>query len=363
MEDVEENVVDPLEDSLVDPSGDSPKTPHSDPHETTPVNDDPETPNFHDEPDVNETSNYDETVRPDFKVKGKPNKRKRKLRGRLDQGRRETPPPNTALARIEAMSKGRANTKDLEKKGRSNRKYNWEQLAKEYIEGIETPGKEERVFPTMKELAELHGVPAQMVRARASKERWTEKKDAHAMRLAKERLRKRQSLLLNKGVDFDDRAHKAAELGVGLITNRLAEIAQEISRRQKVRDNALAMMDAGLPINKEDLYSAINYREMEGLASALSRFQEVGMKALGTDVTRHEISGPDQTAIEVKTNIRHEISRDDPERIAAIVSSFEDAGLLELGTVQEIIDAEIVEEDKPPVNDDSEVPQEDGAKA
>lgn len=326
--------------------------------------------------------NYEEVVSPDFKVKPKPNRKKgtRKTtqskpnsgsknrptkKSSRTQGNHSSTPPRgyggtgkrtTALDRIEAASTG--NVKMLGVPSRRGAKHNWELISKEYIEGVEStdPKDTNRIFYSMRELGDRHGVSDQMVRARAAKERWTEKKEAHAMRLARERIRKRQATLVNKGVDFDDKALQVAELGMGMVTQRLAEIAQEVTRRRKIRDEALAKIDAGLPVDKTDLYSAVNYREMEGLASAASRFQEIGMKALGTDVQRHEISGPEGDAIEVKTNIRHEITRDDPERIAAIVSSFEDAGLLELGTIQEIIDAEIVEDESTGAETDMDAP-------
>jgi hypothetical protein len=225
---------------------------------------------------------------------------------------------------------------------------NWALLQTEFIEGIVTDAKkpEDRWFPTQKELAERHGVSYQTVRARAGKERWTDRKEAHAIQTIKERQRKRTKKLAEQALTWDEKTFDTAQLGMNLVTQRLAEIAKDFATKTKLRQEALARKAAGQPVEKEDLYSAVNYREMEGLANAARTFQDIGMKALGTDVQKHEISGPDGGALEVAAtlNVTQEITRDDPERVAAILASIKDAGLLQLlgpGMDEDIVDADI----------------------
>lgn len=229
------------------------------------------------------------------------------------------------------------------------RRASWDTIAQEYIEGWpkdpNNPEDDERIFPTYNQLAEKHGYKPQTVRLRASKERWSERKDAYGIQIARERQRKRTKRLSDQAVDFDEKTYKAANIGVGLIMTRLGEIAQEVGKRAEIRKRALERLERGRTYEKQDLYTAVNYREMESLASAAQRFQEMGMKALGTDVLRHEISGPDGGTLDVSATVRvtEEIVRDDPERVAAIVASMADAGLLDPQVVQQITGEIIVD--------------------
>ena len=94
------------------------------------------------------------------------------------------------------------------------------------------------------------------------------------------------------------------------------------------------------------------------LSKAALQFQEVGQKALGTDVQRvdihHDINADIDVDVQV-TSISAELSRDDPERLAAFLQAAKRAGLLDtmLSDQQsqdhpaiesgEVVDAEIVE--------------------
>lgn len=226
-------------------------------------------------------------------------------------------------------------------------RHNWAQIATDFIEGIPKDGNtDERWFPNLRELAEHHGAGYQTVRARAGKERWADRKEQHALEVVRERQKARTKTLVSKSLDFDDRAIKVAELGFGLVMNRIAEIAQEITKRKPIRDQALDDLENGLAIDYKDLYSAVNYKELEGLSNAASRFQEIGRKALGTDVQHHEISGPggEPIPVQAQMNVHAEIMRDDPDRIAAILSSLQDAGMLEDGIIDEVIGEEVTDE-------------------
>jgi hypothetical protein len=92
------------------------------------------------------------------------------------------------------------------------------------------------------------------------------------------------------------------------------------------------------------LYSAIWFKEIEGLAGALDRFQNIGMKALGTDIQKHEVTNPDGS-MSTTVNVVGELHRDDPERLALILQAMRDTGILPSDAL-EIEDAEVVEEEK-----------------
>lgn len=230
-------------------------------------------------------------------------------------------------------------------------KYDYDAARLEYIEGIAQDDGSSRL-PSLKELAERHDIPYTAIRRAASKERWTERQTAYQSQIAQERQRKRIKELASQGIEFDTNAHRAAQLGVSMTTARLAEIAEEFKVRAPRIKEARERVQNGEPVEKWELYSAVNYRELEGLASALDRFQSVGMKALGTDVSRHEISNPDGSLQPQTININAELARDDPERLGAFIAALHEVGLTPNDIAQEgVVDAEVVEDE---VDDDEQ---------
>lgn len=234
-------------------------------------------------------------------------------------------------------------------------KYDYDSARLEYIEGIEQDDGSSRI-PSLKELAERHDIPYTAVRRAASKERWTERQTTYQSQIASERQKKRIKELSGQGIEFDTKAHKAAQLGVSMATARLAEIAEDFQARSPKIKEARERMSRGEPVEKWELYSAVNYRELEGLASALERFQTVGMKALGTDVNRHEVTSPDGSMQPQTININAELGRDDPERLGAFIQALHEVGLTPNDIAAEnVVDAEIV--------DDEEDDEEDGGES
>ena len=80
--------------------------------------------------------------------------------------------------------------------------------------------------------------------------------------------------------------------------------------------------------------------------------QEIGNKALGTDVTRHEVSGPGGGPIQIDAvSVAEELLRDDPERLTALLAASQRAGLMD---EDNIYYAEIVEEQEDAEDGDTE---------
>jgi hypothetical protein len=216
----------------------------------------------------------------------------------------------------------------------------------------EGEGEDSRYFPTMKELAELHGIAYQTLRERAAKDRWTEAKQKYQIEFERQRYIARSKKLAKQAGEFDERAYTAGNMGVVLIQTRLVEITQQATRLRARREHALQQAEQGLDVDPKDLRSAIYHQELLALGSALERFQAVAMRALGTDVKKIEMAGPEGSAIEV--NVHHELTRDDPERVAAVLAAIRDSGQLEdiaallegvESTDEDIQDAEVVEDD------------------
>ena len=237
-------------------------------------------------------------------------------------------------------------------------KYDWFDLKTKFVEGYKTEGSDEREFVNLKELAERESIPLQRVRERAADERWYEQRESYQLRMIKARQAKRVLELAGESVDFDSKSLDLAKLGIGMVTARLAEIAREVQESQRRREEALKLQAAGFDANPKDLKTVIQARELDMLSKAAVQFQEVGQKALGTDITRMEITQDIHTDIDVDvhvTSISAELSRDDPERLAAFLQAAKRAGLLDtvLSESQhenhpaiesgEVVEAEIVE--------------------
>ena len=215
-------------------------------------------------------------------------------------------------------------------------KYDWQNLREQFIEGVEVEGKKEKEFLNLVQIAERNGVPIQRVRERAADERWYDQREQYQLRVAKQRQTKRVLELAGQSVEFDSNALDTAKLGMHAVTTRVQEIANEIEVARE---------------QSEPVSSVVDARELETLARAATAWQTLGHKAMGTDVTRMEIQHDIQANIDVDvevTSISAELSRDDPERLAAFLQAAKRAGLLdtviEPGSERSEDDGELIEE-------------------
>ena len=120
--------------------------------------------------------------------------------------------------------------------------------------------------------------------------------------------------------------------------------------KKQFRDAAIADLQAGIKVKRTDLYSAIRYSELEGLASAADRFQSIGMKALGTDVQRVDINniGSGDTNVAI-VNVSAELARDDASRLGEVFAAMTDAGILPQEVLDAVtVDGEVIEENDIP---------------
>lgn len=249
-------------------------------------------------------------------------------------------------------------------------KYDWDAIRTQYIEGViivDKNGKktEDREWTTLKALSEKLNVPYDRLRERSSVESWKENREAYQMRLARTRQSQRIQKLGKESVDFDDKTLNVAKTGMTLIQIRLGEIANDVSAQQERRRIALEQQAQGFDIDPKDLRSSIWAREMDELARAASSFQQIGAKALGTDVIKHELQVEASMDIDIAiTSISSELGRDDPERLAAFIYAVNKSKLGQTEIVKEsgqiddplqitdenIRDAEIIEDIESPNN-------------
>lgn len=243
-----------------------------------------------------------------------------------------------------ATPKAAARAKRSQSVPRKGNKYDWDIIRVDYIEGIADSNDEDvRNFPTLEVVAKKHTVPIQRVRERSAQERWVEQKQAFQRKLATTRTNKRIAKMANEAVEFDGKALTAAKLGIAMVTARMGEIAREVQAHQSIREKAIAEAANGYPVELSDLSSVIDAKELNTLGQAALSWQALGMKALGTDIQRTEISGEIGVDVEV-TSIAREMSRDDPERLAAFLVAAQRSGLFnEPEVIEATEDAVVVE--------------------
>lgn len=233
---------------------------------------------------------------------------------------------------------------------RKGSKHDWISLRNQYIEGIIIKDKDgnstdEREFLTLKGLGELTKVSYSVLRERSAVESWQEQREGYQVRLAKSRQLRRINLLSTKSIEFDDKTLKTAEVGIALVLTRLAEILQDVGIKKELREKAIEEIKRGGVIDFNDLVSAIDSKELSTLASAAQVWQQVGNKAVGSDVIKHELQIDASLDVDIRSlSLTQELGRDDPERLAQLFNIANRAGLLD-GILNESMDAELIDDD------------------
>jgi hypothetical protein len=275
----------------------------------------------------------------------------------------ESPIETPKKPRRKAPVKSVANKTPTEKRKRTTNggyKHDWNMVRNAFVEGLKDPNNpDERLFLNLKDLSERMNISNQLVRERSAEERWYDQRQVYQMKLSKSRQVKRINELAKESVDFDSKSLQAAKLGIAMVTTRMSEIARDVQEQQHKRSEAMKLADAGFAVDPRDFDSVIDARELDTLSRAAIQWQQLGQKAMGTDVQKidinHDIQGQIDLDVEV-TSVTAELSRDDPERLAAFFLAAKRAGLMDtvLNANEEpedqleiesgvIVDAEIIE--------------------
>lgn len=180
-------------------------------------------------------------------------------------------------------------------------KYDWPTIRARYVEGY--LDGEKQCWPTLTDVAEHFGANYQMVRERSGKEGWRERRAKWQAQMDAERQQLKAQRLAKEADELDTSALNVSKLGVGLVYARLQEIAQVANDARKRQER-----------------TGINSRELDELARAADLLHRIGLRALGDpDSQRLEISG--------SIDITHELRRDDPDRLAQVLSVLHAAGI------------------------------------
>lgn len=201
-------------------------------------------------------------------------------------------------------------------KGMKLRKYDWPRLKQLYVEGsVSDDG--ERTYPSMRQLGEMEDVPENRIREMAAKQGWTTERAIFQSRIEQIRLERRAKELGAEQVELDKRALQAAKIGLQLVGARMGEIAKQFSARQKQAQEDGD--DFGSP--------SLDARELETLGRAAAGWHALAEKALGeVPTTRTEIVGAGGGPVDVRSTVRAELTRDDPDRIAAFIVALDNSG-------------------------------------
>lgn len=247
----------------------------------------------------------------------------------------DTPVDKRASSRTAKSAKKQTPAKTPAKvpaKRGARKKYDYELLRQQFVEGFPvdaTKPEGDRDWPNLRELAERTNVPYERIRECSAKERWLDLRSAHQQKVIRERQSKRVEFLGKESVEFDNRNLDLAKLGLRLIGTRMTEIAREVQTKAAIKEQAERDLKDGLPIDWKDLKTAVNSRELETLGKAAQMWQEIGMKALGTDIEKHSIEANinSQVSVEATISVASELERDDPDRLAAFMAAAERAGI------------------------------------
>jgi hypothetical protein len=186
----------------------------------------------------------------------------------------------------------------------------WEAVRARYVEGVPHPGGKARDWPTLDRVATHFGISSAGCKERSSAEGWVEQRAAFRGRLAHERQELRVAELSRAAVEIDGQVTRAAKNGIALATARLAEIG----RAQQARNPEL-----GDP-------PAVDARELLAIAQAVGALHQAALRALGErETTRVEHAGPSGGPVEIRT----ELTRDDPGRLAGVLGVLISTGVFD----------------------------------
>jgi hypothetical protein len=205
-------------------------------------------------------------------------------------------------------------------------KHPWHVIRVEYIEGI--PNSEGSVdYPTLDALSKKWNITPSMVRTRSTEEQWGRRREAAQAAAAAQRRMDRQRELAGMSTDIDEKAIRLSQLGLGLVTTRMSEIAKDAAMRRAWQQQRDRMMEQGrLPDASDPGPPPMDSRELTTLAGAATTWHALGRQAIGDDVTHIEVSGPNGGPI---TTVSANLLTDDPDRLVDVVAAMQRSGVLD----------------------------------
>lgn len=140
----------------------------------------------------------------------------------------------------------------------------WYRLRSTYVEGITGP-QDERIWPTLEDIADTNGLSLQTVKAHSRTGGWQEEREAFRAELDAERRAAIFEGRKDQLVKIDERALSAAEGGIALVGTAITALVNAVVSAQKAGGTT----------------PRIDGRELSALGLAGKRFMEVKAAAVG----------------------------------------------------------------------------------
>lgn len=169
-------------------------------------------------------------------------------------------------------------------------RYDWPTIRAEYIEGrAQNPDSDptKRVWPTLDEIATLHGIPVRTVEGRSRRESWVQQREQFQLdveRQAREHAARERSETVGS---IDSRGLRAADAGLAMVGHRLAFLLRRSGQQPPDGRGA-------------DLHA----RELSTLGLAAWRFVRVKDAVLGT---LSLVDEPDEATVEREQQLGEEL--------------------------------------------------------
>lgn len=156
-------------------------------------------------------------------------------------------------------------------RNRQTSRPDWYRLRSTYVEGITGPN-DERIWPTLEDIADTNGLAFQTVKAHSRQGAWQEERETFRAELDAERRRAIFEARKDQLVKMDERALSAAEGGLALVGTAITALVNSVVRAQQANTTA----------------PRIDGRELSALGLAGKRFMEVKAQAVGQVVASEQ---------------------------------------------------------------------------
>jgi hypothetical protein len=232
------------------------------------------------------------------------------------------------------------------------RSYDWDRLRERYVQGEIVDGV--RVWPSCEVIAQAENMVPERVRQACARGHWVAQREQFRCDLASALRRRAQEQAQNQVIDVDVEAVDSARRGINLVRARITQIERDLDSQAAAKAAFEEMVASGEKAEAASertghdrlQASAVDAREIQDLAAAVAALHATAHKAVGNmGTTRVEFSGRGGGAIEVDQSIRAELTRDDPQRLFALMQAAARAqfGKVEALETGDVMDADVVE--------------------
>jgi len=125
-------------------------------------------------------------------------------------------------------------------------RHNWDEIKKEYVEGISRDGK--RVYPTQRELADKYNIDPAVIGRKAKQDQWSAQREIFASKVSAERQQKTIEVISDEGSKFDLDCFNAAKTGIEKIQKGIGQcfLVEDINKLSAALKNFQAVGKASL---------------------------------------------------------------------------------------------------------------------